>query len=305
MTQNVNPMVNLFSALGHRIYNCGGAFWYDVQPGVLLTIPYYKTVRPDENKVRELVKKEGLKAVRYPTPLDSFGFVSNITINTNTGCYNMSCLHQKARNQTRRGLENCTIERIDFDYLAEHGLELNISTAQRQGRESYYCDKDYWTKYCNAAQKVEGVDGWGAFIDGRLVCFLVAVEAEDKWSEWIVNHTLTEYRNKYPNNALAFTAGQYYLNENKFKGICYGLGSLEETQPLDHFKSRMGWRVEPIKQRLIFSDKIKFAFALANEPCLKLINKMFPKNYFIRKTSAMIRLYKQQTDAVPTLKNDD
>jgi len=269
-----NPMVNFFEMLGHNIYECSDAWWYDVQPSVLLAIPYHKTIVPNDEDLMELMKKKSLKAIRYPTKLDSLGFVSNITINENKGTYNMSCLHQKARNQTRRGLENCKVEQIEFGDLAKYGLSLNESTAKRQGRKSHYTNSDYWKKYCTAAQSIEGVDAWGAFINGKLACFLIAVETENKWSEWIINHSLTELRNKYPNNALAFTVGQYYLNEKSFNGICYGLGSLEESQPLDHFKSRMGWKIEPIKQRLIFSPKVKFVFSLAKEPCLKLLNKM-------------------------------
>lgn len=289
-----NPMVEFFECLGHKIIRTKSSWWYDVQPGVLLTIPYYKEITPDEAEISELMSKNELRAIRYPTTLDSFGFISDITINTNKD-YDLSCLHRNARNHTRRGLENCQVKQIDFDYLRKYGMELNEDTAMRQGRQSQYCDFDYWNKYCKAAKTVEGVDAWGAFIEGKLTSFLISVQTQDNWREWVVNHSLTALRNKSPNNALAFTVAQYLFQKEKCNGICYGLGSLEETGSLDHFKSRMGWTVQPIKQRLVFSKKVQMAFLLAQEPCLKIVNKLFPKSYKVRKTAAIIRLHRQQT----------
>jgi len=293
MTLESNPMVEFFERLGHKIIQSKSSWWYEVQPGVLLTIPYYKQIEPTEEETSKLMQKHSLRVIRYPTTLNSFGFLSNITINTNKD-YNLSSLHQKARNQTRRGLENCRFEKISFDYLTENGLSLNEDTARRQGRESQYTDPVYWRKYCQAAKLVNGVSAWGTFVEGRLGAFLVSITAEGNWQEWVVNHSLTEFRKKCPNNALAFTAAQHFFQKEKCEGICYGLGSLEETGYLDHFKSRMGWDVQPIKQRLIFSKKIRVIFSLAQEPCLKVMGRLFPKSYTIRKTSAMIKLYRRQ-----------
>ena len=294
-----NSMVDFFERLGHKVIRTQSSWWYDVQSGVFLTIPYYKEITPSEEEIGNLMKSEKLRALRYPTTLDSLGFLSNITVNTNSN-YDISSLHQKARNQTRRGLENCKVEQLDFDWLIDNGLPLNISTAKRQGRESHYSNPIYWAKYCQAAKATEGVSAWGAFIEDQLAAFLISVTTENNWQEWVVNHSLTQLRNKYSNNALSFTVAQQFLKNEKSNGICYGLGSLEETGQLDHFKSRMGWTVRPIKQRLIFSKKLKLVFSLAQEPSLKLLNMVFPKNYTVCKLTNMIRFYRQQTYNIPS-----
>lgn len=297
-----NPMVNFFARLGHKIIQTTNACWYDVQPRVLLSCPYYKPVTPTEDELHNLMENNKLLAIRFPTMPDRLGFVSNIVVNTDKN-YDFHSMHQKARNQTRRALENCKVEQIDFNFLASHGLPLNEDTAKRQGRESQYARPDYWCRYCQAADKVEGVTAWGAFVDGKLASFLVAIEVND-WVEWVVNHSATEFRNKYPNNALAFSTAQYFFQKKNCTGICYGLGSLEATPELDHFKQRMGWRLELIKQRLVFSKKLQIMAGLAREPVLKLIGSMFPLNYKVRKTSAMFRLYRQQIFDVPKQDGD-
>jgi hypothetical protein len=298
MKVDPNPMAEFFERLGHNIIKSESAWWYDVQPKVLLSVPYYRLIEPSHEESYRLLNKHKVRAIRYPTTLGSFGFVSTLAVNTNTS-YDLSCQHQKARNQTRRGTENCVVEEIDFDYLAENGLPLNQDTAERQGRESQYADPDYWRKYCTAAKETSGVSAWGAFVGGQLAAFLVAIEVDD-WVEWVVNHSSPALLKKYPNNALAFKAAQHFFQKRGCRGICYGLGSLEPTPALDHFKQRMGWTLQPIKQRLIFSKKMGLAFSLARGPFLKVLGRIFPKSYTVRKTTAMIRLYRQQTYEIPS-----
>ena len=293
MPSECNAMAEFFERLGHKIIYSPNATWYEVQPRALLSCPYYKLVEPKEEELEDLIQREKVWIIRYPTNLNNYGFLSTLAVNTNSN-YDLSSQHQKARNQTRRALEQCVVEQIDFDYLLEHGLSLNIDTAQRQGRESQYADADYWKKYCQAAKTVNGVTVWGAFVEGKLASFLISIEVGD-WAEWVVNHSATALRDRYPNNALAFTVGQHYLVKMKFAGICYGLGSLEHTPELNHFKERMGWTLKPIKQRLVYARSMRLVCSLAQEPILKLLQGISPKNYTVRKTAAMIRLYRQQT----------
>lgn len=302
MASNPNSMVEFFERLGHKIIQTQSAWWYDVQPRVLLSLPYYKLVEPAEEEIAKLMHEYKLRALRFPTVLKNFGFVSNLALNTKTD-YDLSDQHQKARNQTRRGLENCKVEQIDFDFLMDKGLELNEETAKRQGRESQYANPDYWRKYCQAAKETAGMSCWAASVEDKLASFLVAIEVDD-WVEWVVHQSLTPLLKKYPNNALVYTAAQYFFKERHRKGICYGLGSLEQTPHLDHFKERMGWKLEPIKQRLVFSKNIRIALSLAREPLLKILEKIFPENYTARKTIAMTRLYRQQTSDVSEVNSE-
>ena len=304
MDAKSNPMGEFFERLGHKVIQSETAWWYEIQPGALLSFPYYKLIEPQQTEIDRLLQEHKLRVIRYPTSINNFGFVSTLAVNTNPD-YDLGSQHQKARNQTRRGLENCVVEQVDLKSLIEDGLPLNQDTALRQGRESQYADPNYWRKYCQAAQATAGVSAWGAFVNGQLAAFLVAIEVND-WVEWVVNHSATSFRDKYPNNALALKAAQHFFQEKKCKGICYGLGSLEATPDLDHFKSRMGWTLQPIKQRLLFSKKIQWMVSAINEPCLKMLGRLFPRSYTIRKSMAMIRLYRQQIyDAPSPIKDNE
>jgi hypothetical protein len=302
MTEEINPMGEFYERIGYKITHAKNAWWYEVQPKVLHYFPNHRLIELHEEEIQALMHEYHLRGLRFPTSLNSFGFVSNIAINTNLN-YDFDCLHQKARNQTRRGLENCHIKEIDFDYLREKGLSLNQDTAQRQGFRNRYADPTYWRRYCQAAKATPGVNAWGAFVGDQLAAFLISIEVFG-WAEWVVNHSAAAYRNKYPNNALAFQTAQHYFQKKECKGICYGLGSLEQTSDLDHFKERMGWTLKPIKQRIVFSKGLQCMFLLAREPILRYFDKMFPKSYKVRKILAMIRHYREQGFDIPSMTNE-
>ncbi len=293
-----NPMAEFFEKIGQRVIRSESSWWHEVQSRVLLSFPYYKLIEPSQEETNELFGKYKLRAVRYPTPLKAFGFASTLELNTDPK-YNLSMLEREARRQTRRGLENCTFEQIDFDYLAKHGLSLNRDTAERQGRQTIYTDPDYWARYCRAGKKTEGVTAWGVFVQGRLGTFLVAVEF-DEWWNWLLTHSSTELLKKRPSNILFYEATRRFFEENPGKKICYGLGSLESVSALDYFKLNMGITMQSIKQRIVFSKAMRSVFSLVREPFLKVLEKFFPENYTARKAIAMIRLYRQQTYDVPS-----
>jgi len=293
-----NPMGEFFERLGQRTIRSESSWWYEVQHRVLLSFPYYKLIKPSEAEINTLMHEHKLRAIRYPTTLESFGFVSTLELNSNHK-YDLDCLHPTARRQTRQGLKNCIVQEIDFDYLEKTGLSLNRDTAKRRGRESQYADADYWRKYCQAAKNTQGAIALGALVGDELGSYVIAI-VFDGWVNCLQTNSSSALLSKRPSNALLFEVTRHYLRDLEGYQICYGIGSLEEVSELDRFKVRMGWELKPIKQRLIFSNKMRYAFLPVREPCLKVLNRIFPKSYTVRKVSAMIRLYRRQTYDVPS-----
>ncbi len=285
-------MAEFFSRFGQRTIRSESTWWHEVQPGVLLSFPYYRVLEPDRVEIDKLLRHHRLWALRYATPPSGIGFDTTVPLNTNA-VYDLGALHQKARNQTYRALENCTVNELSFDDLMTRGLSLNEGTAKRQGRDSEYADPAYWRKYCNSAKATSGFSAWAAWVDGKLGAYLI-VAAFDGWVNWLVQNSATALLNKRPNNALVYETARHFLRDTEYKRICYGLGSLENVAALDRFKQRMGWTLQPVRQRIAFAPGIRRSLALVREPMLKLATRAFPKSYFVRKTAAMIRLYRTQ-----------
>jgi hypothetical protein len=218
-------------------------------------------------------------------------------LNTNPD-YDLDCLARTARRQTKQGLKHCAVQQLDFDDIVERGLALNQATARRQGLDTQYTDAAYWRKYCEAGKSTPGACVWGALVEGQLAAYVVSIEF-DGWVNCLLTNSSTELLDKRPNNALLYEATRHFLSSAPGTRVCYGLGSLEHLPELDRFKIRMGWTLQPIKQRLIFSPRVRCAVAPAREPCLRLASRLFPRSYAARKAVGMIRLYRRQSMEVP------
>ena len=297
MTAETNSMGEFFERLGHRTIRTESSWWYEVQPRVLLSFPYYRLLEPPPEEIQELFGKYKLRVVRYPTPAEAFGFPSAVEVNTDP-TYDLSWVQPRTRRYIQKALKACKYEQTDFDYLMEYGLSLNRDTAERQGREAIYTDPNYWRRYCAAGKAVPGVTAWRVTVEGQLGTFLVAVEF-DGWWNWLLTSSSAALSNVRTSHVLFYEGTRRFFENNPDKKICYGLGSLESVSELDHFKQKVGVTRQPIKQRLVFSTPMRCAASLAQEPCLKLLHRLFPKSYKIRKTGAMIRLYRQQGHQLP------
>jgi hypothetical protein len=202
------------------------------------------------------------------------------------------------RRYIRKSLKICKVEQIDFDYLFKHGLPLNLDTANRQGRKTVYTGPTYWRKYCEAAKATPGIAAWAALVGGQLGTYVVMAEF-DGWWNWLLTHSSAALSKHRTSHVLFYEASRQFFQNNPDKKICYGLGSLEFVLELDRFKQKMGIKRQPIKQRIVLSKSTSFAFTLAREPFLKALKKLFPQSYTVRKATAMIRLYRQQSRDVP------
>ena len=297
MNIDSNPMVEFFERIGQRTIRSESCWWYEVQPHVLLSFPYYKLIEPEDKEISELFRKYKLRAIRYPTPLEAFGFPSAVELGMDPN-YDLSYVQSRVRRYIRKSLKICKVEQVDFDYLLKHGLSLNRDTASRQGRKTVYTDPAYWRKYCEAAKATPGISAWAALVGGQLGTYVVTSEF-DGWWNWLLTHSSAALSEHRTSHVLFYEASRQFFQNNPDNKICYGLGSLEFVPELDHFKQKMGIKRLRIKQRIVLSKSTSFAFKLAREPFLKALNKFFSQGYTIRKATAMIRLHRQQTSEVP------
>lgn len=290
-----NVFTEFYKAIGHKTYSSVSSDWVEIQRGMLLSVPFHRIISPSESELDELIADSNVLGVRFPTAHDSYGFQSSLTM-CRTIDYGMDNLTSKARNQVRKGKNNFEIRAVALSELLSDGLNLNKKTFARQKREDPKSDKNVWDKICNACFSIEGVKVFGAYYENRLAAYMIVLETPTA-AEIIIQNSDSDVLNLCPNNILAYSVTNSYLSTNGVNlPVCYGLGSLEVTQSLDHFKSIMGYDFEPIKQRIVFNRKIR---PFLNFGTLHILNflqsKIFKKNYFIRKCHGLLSCYLNQT----------
>ncbi len=265
----------------------GDRFWYNPYPFTFLPI-FYHDMRPVSKK--ELLKLFFIGpalACRYLTPVSDPNINTGIWVCRDKN-YGFGSLHQKARNQTRRALEKCSVEKVNFDYLSKIGNQINRETWLRQGRPPTVFSDRGWQRYCLAASQLPGMEAWGAFCENELAAFAICCIVSP-WYYILHQSSLTKFLKYYPNNALAFIITQQALSKTSVEVVSYGICSVEDTEGLNHFKARMGYRVLPAKDNLVLNPAIKAILHFGGLTLLKIAYRIFSESEFLRKTLSVLQ----------------
>jgi hypothetical protein len=169
--------------------------------------------------------------------------------------YNLLSLDKKARNQTRRGLENCKVAKIGWDLLIKEGMRINKSSLSRQNRKSFanpiFTSENFWVYDCKCCEKFDDIEAWGAFVDDNLAAYCTIQTYDDKGARIRSAMSDTYYLNFYPNNALIFSVTENMLSRPNIEFVAYGGESSDLA--LEHFKKNMGFYKREVYRYLFFS----------------------------------------------------
>jgi hypothetical protein len=273
---------------GHRVIKTESCYWYSPQPLFFMSLPYHRRMTPSRSELAHVLLGGPSVAVRFPTPPDGTGKEGGLFVCSDRG-YDFHALQPRTRTATRRGLEKCRIEPVDFTYLAEHGHSLNVETFIRQGRAAQTISQRQWRRYCKAANEIPGFEAWGAFVHGDLVAFMMTALVEDCFSILHAS-SATEYLEYHPNNALVFTVTKLKLSSPEVGFVSYGLKSLDDTPGLNRFKLHMGFELKPFKECIVFNPLLQPFLLFGGRTVIEWMARRHPESDLWRKASRTLRL---------------
>jgi hypothetical protein len=283
---NVETFAEWLRRQGHRVYQTESSYWYDAGPRVLQAFPYHWLIQPSEKEIRSLMLKKGIISLRYSTPLDApEGMVSYHVALHNP--YNLELLRSQARNGVKRGLENCKVEQISFDRLAEEGWISQQDTLDRQERLSSMSEAQ-WRRICLSAVDLPGFEAWAATVNGELAAALLTTRIDDTcYVPYALN--LRQYMKLHVNNALFYSVSCDMLAREGVKEIFFSLHSLDAPESVNEFKFRMNFIPKPVRQRVVFHPWIKPAVNRHTYSTVVRLVKRRPENPFLAKAEGMLR----------------
>jgi len=243
------------AATGHRVVRTELAHWYEASRGFFLSLPYHRRLSPSPADLRQVLRHWPCFGVRFPAPLEGPGKLSYQIVCDDPG-YAIERLGANSRSKVRRGLKRCEVAPLRFPDLASAGVKANEDTLARQGRKTWL-QGERWHTYCEAADRTPGVEAWGAYVGSELAAFLVTVELDD-CVEFLLARSRSDFLDAYPNNALIFRVAEEMLGKRGVRKVTFGLESLEPVGPLDQFKFSMGFRAEPLRQRVVFHPVVRW-----------------------------------------------
>lgn len=292
---DAHTYAEFLKAQGFNVIETASCYWHDramrhhIGPQwvhFFVSGPPHRPVEPSATELMEVLWKGKAIGVKFTAAEDAKGKNSYHFLCSDLA-YDFPSLEQKTRNQTRRGLERCCIEQIDFDYLLRNGMSIIRDSEERQGRGVTVSER-WWRVFCNSAKRFDDISAWGAFASGELAAFMTTVTIEDVCYIGFL-YSLRKHLDAYPNNGLAFVVTRKMLREPGISHISYGTESVEQLNTLEHFKAGMGFSKHPIRQRVIFNALLKPVLNSLSIPILHRYAQRKKDGEFWRRISGLLR----------------
>lgn len=237
---------------GCKVLKSSSCYWVDLYgTHVFQAFPYARLILPSVQELRTVFRQGRTVAVRFFSPIGTTGGVESFHVVCDTKDYDLDKLGKWARKNVKRGLQNCDVRRIDFDYLAREGFHLQVDTLQRQNRR-LRVTPEWWHSLCQAAGDLPGFEAWGAFIGDTLVASVITFEMEG-WAYMLYQQCLAEYLSSHANNALAFVVTKNLMSKESVCQVLYSVESLDAPPSVHEFQCRMGYYRKPVKQYVVFN----------------------------------------------------
>jgi hypothetical protein len=283
-----SEMADFFRALGYKTLQTKSCFWYSPERFLFKNLPVHRVVEPSAGERAKVLIRGGALALRYPSPATDPSEADGGMYVCADRNYDFESLTANARSHTRRGLARCTVEQIEFGYLAEHGHPLIDDTTIRQtGTHARTTEAD-WRKYCNLASANKDIVAWGALAEDRLAAFLVAMRVGE--CTYIhLQKSAADLLKYYSNNALLFTYLKAELARPEVKWISNGQVALAAREGLSHFKTSMGFKIEPFKEQVVLNPLVKHT-AWIGKVLTNRLTRLYPENLFWRRAARALDL---------------
>jgi hypothetical protein len=280
-------MADFFRCLGHKIVQTNSCFWYSSHRFLYKNLPIHRCVDPSQSELAKVMIRGAALAIRYPGPPGDARPDGGIYVCADPN-YEFASLSANARSHTRRGLARCTVERMDFKDLAVRAYPLIKETNLRQTGKQPNRSEAHWKSFCDLARRWPDLEAWGAFVDGELAAFIVAMLAEDCYYIHL-QKSASALLKHYSNNALLFTVMKAALARPEVGYVSNGQIALAAKEGLFHFKTSMGFEIHPFKEQVVFNPLIKPGL-WAGKAVTSRLARIAPESLFWRRASRALDL---------------
>jgi hypothetical protein len=269
-------------AIGKRVIPDDGCLWCQVAWRFYHCFPVHQPIHPSKPQLSKLFENGQTIGVRFSTDEAIHGGKASFVYLCEKATFDLNLLSANQRSKIRRGLKHCSVRPItDTEYFRTEGWTLHAETLKRQGRLAN-ADRQEWDKMANCLGRFTGLEVWGAWIEEALASFVVTFQVEN------CVHLLTfrssiPYLRFYPNNALIYTVVAEMLRRRQVQLVSFGEESLQTLESLDAFKTGLGFRKQPIVQKIVFNPIIAGAFNDMTKRLIGAIAKRRPESLFWKK----------------------
>jgi hypothetical protein len=296
-TLTINQYVRELQRAGqHALAGRGASCWRQQEVGSLMRIPTFDLSVPDSGEIRNLFLNSRTAVVSYLAEPDLRHQPNAFLYVCRDHSYSLEKLHETVRRHIRRANKTLHFSWVDKLTLQDQGFPAFRDSKLRNGL-SHCTPESFRIHFCqwldNPAHRI-----LGAWKDDTLIAFFKVTTVED-WVE-IGAYSANEGLEFRPNNGLFDYALTYFLVEQKFSVVTYGLSSIQEQSNADslhQFKIKIGFEAVPVHRRFILHPLLR---PFANRLSLAVghgLLKVSPGNRVLRKgVGVLARLVNANSD---------
>jgi GNAT superfamily N-acetyltransferase len=275
--------------MGHRVVRTRSTYWFDAGPRVFQAFPYHWVIQPTEDELREFLYKENAIGLRYSTPLEAEEGSCSYHVVYERATYELKDVNPSIRAKVRRGLEACRVGPIPLERYAKEGWSIERDTQDRQRRRCRR-GREWWERMVGATAGLSGFEAWGAEVEGKLAAGLMLVRIDDCVC-MLYQQSHSDYLPLRVNNALLFDTTKAQVARPGVHLIHNGLHSLDAPASVDRFKTRLGYAVKPVRQRVMFHPLLTPWFGAGTSLFLDRMVGLCPESELIQKAKGLTRFY--------------
>ncbi len=278
--------------IGHQVVQKDDHYWFNTHPHIYISFPFNKPISKRKVDVLSILKRRDF-ALRFSCPLKEGR--QSFRISVVNKAYDLSSLDSGSRRNTRRGLENCSVRKLNKEEILKDALQLNEETLVRQGRTLTNRNNDYWNAYYHEAVNAEGSTIWGAFVGDTLAAFLISFRM-NRSENIVISRSRTSLLKHRPNNALLYQFIYDGIRSDEIDEISFGLESIQsDMDSLDRFKMGMGFQKIPVGQYVKFHPFIGTFLRKWNLPViLGVLHPLAAKKEKVAKLYGLLSWYSDQ-----------
>jgi len=278
-------IIRFFTSRGLNVVRTASCWWYEEQRHSRLyySFPIHRFIEPSREEIAEFFSQApAALGMRFLSSAEAHQGQSFIWVRRPP--FDLDALAGKARNQTRRGMEACEVRRITWDQLIATAGKAHADTLSRhENSRIKTLGFDHGLEECSA------YEAWGALVEDELAAYAVMLQVED-WVHILIHRSVTEHLKSRPNNALIFGLVRNVLSRRGVTSVSYGLEPLNSLDSLEHFKLGMGFRKEPVRQRIVLAPRLRLVVNPITAQPLKALAALLPNHPRLQKAVGFWRL---------------
>ncbi|MCZ7610828.1 MAG: hypothetical protein M5U17_11755 [Ignavibacterium sp.] len=203
----------------NRYFKLNNAIWYDYNRAIVPVGPAKFDYRLSESQSKQLLsmfpKTLFIRSNNGFQELSSSQSPLWYSVIKNTFLDRENIKSYEARKKIKRGLEFCTVERVDADFIAKKGYDILYAAVKSyKGRVKIFTDEKGFTQRNKARNFYPEIfHYWGVFHNSKLIGYAENLIFDTIEASYSTMKFLPEKFSLFPTYALVYSMDEYYLKK--------------------------------------------------------------------------------------------